>query len=137
MRKVIAVMIIFFCVCIVFAGKENTYKYEPEEVELYGVLTQKMFYGPPGYGENPEVDMKENIYILQLNEAITVEAEEGDKFNQTRSGVKEIQILNNTNSELTGFLNKKVKVKGMLFSAHTGHHFREIIIDLRAIEIAE
>ncbi len=49
---------------------KDTYKFEPAVVELTGKLVEKVFYGPPGYGEDPKSDSKEHAAILLLSKPI-------------------------------------------------------------------
>ena len=109
----------------VFAS--NTYHYEPAVVELTGKLVEKVFYGPPGYGENPKIDSKEDAAILQLTKPINVVAEKGDKFNETKTNIKELHLINIKRIPLSSFLKKKVKISGKLSSALTGHHHTGVL----------
>lgn len=50
----------------------ESYPYEPEVVELEGILEQEPKFGAPNYGESPETDERLNIYVLSLKQPIIV-----------------------------------------------------------------
>jgi hypothetical protein len=114
---------------------EDTYKFEPAVVELTGKLVEKIFYGPPGYGENPKTDSKEHAAILLLSKPIKVVAEKGDAFNETRDNAKEVQIINIKRIPLSIYFQKKVKVTGKLSSSITGHHHTDVLIEVDEIQL--
>jgi hypothetical protein len=123
---------------ILFSGQvfaSDAYHYEPTVVELTGKLVEKVFYGPPGYGEDPKTDSKEHAAILQLEKPIKVIAEKSDEFNETKSNVKQLQIINIKRIPLSPYLNKKVKLSGKLSSAITGHHHTDVLIEIDMIEL--
>jgi hypothetical protein len=113
----------------------DTYKFEPSVVTLVGKLVKKEFHGPPGYGEDPKHDKKENASILLLNHPIKVVAEKSDQFNETRDNVKEIQLINVKRIALSQFFHKNVKVTGKLSSAITGHHHTDVLIEINDIQL--
>ena len=39
---------------------------------LEGMLTQRTFYGPPGFGETPAKDAREKVYLLKLGRLVTM-----------------------------------------------------------------
>lgn len=116
---------------------EEICHFEPTVVELTGKLITKVFYGPPGYGENPKTDSKEKVAILQLTKPINVVAEKNDQFNETRNGVKEVQLINIKKIKLSTYLQRKVKLTGKLTSAVTGHHHTDMLIEIDSIEMAK
>jgi hypothetical protein len=52
---------------------EVTYKYDTEGVRLEGTLTERTFYGPPGFGETPAKDARDKVLVLKLKLPISVE----------------------------------------------------------------
>jgi len=44
-----------------------------EKCNISGILKYELFYGPPGFGENPKEDKKEQVFILHLDKPIIVE----------------------------------------------------------------
>ncbi|WP_353097556.1 hypothetical protein [Tissierella praeacuta] len=72
---------------------EKEYYFEPNVSIIEGKLITRMYYGPPGYGENPDTDAQEHPCILQLDDLIQVISQEGDLNNSDRSEVTEIQVV--------------------------------------------
>jgi len=93
---------------------------ESPEVTLEGKIVLYDFYGPPGYGENPDEDMKVSYYFLVLKNPIKFE---GD--NETKT-IKEVQIVTAKGTKYT--VNKNYKIKGKLFLPSSGFHFGELLI---------
>ena len=92
-------------------------------VELSGTLTTEMFYGPPGYGENPETDKKEYPYILVLDEPLKAGAIELSKIQVVGITKEKHQIVHNA-------IDHPIKIGGTLFSWLTGHHHTRVLIEM-------
>ena len=136
MKRIALIMVLILVFCF------NTYAvdvlhYEPAIVTLVGKLVTKMFYGPPNYGLNPKEDKKENVFILELDHSITIEADQKDELNETHSGEKEIQVVNLSEANLKQFLGKRIKITGSLFSAMNGHHHTNVLIMVKRIKDIE
>lgn len=115
---------------------EKEYYFEPSVSIIEGKLITRMCYGPPGYGENPSTDAQEHPFILQLDDPIQVIAQEGDLSNSDRSEVIEIQVvpMNKEDTEIVKqYINKRIIIQGTLFSAHTGHHHTDVLIQVEKI----
>jgi len=91
---------------------------------VYGKLTTEKFYGPPGYGEDPENDKKMDLYILYLED-------------EPLGEMAKIQLIYSDAETMANLKNKHVKVVGSFFSAHTGYHNTPILLDVRSIEETE
>jgi len=103
----------------------NLYIMPDNQNEIYinvsGNIILKPFFGPPNYGETPEIDKIESYYVLQLNEEIT--------FIQgnIKETVNEIQlIIDSKNIKFKKDFN--YIVTGNAFFAQTGHHHTPIIL---------
>jgi hypothetical protein len=60
-------ILIFMLVSFAFCQK----KVVSSQIDFFnGTLKHVMFYGPPGFGENPKHDAKEWCYILYLDNSI-------------------------------------------------------------------
>lgn len=112
----------------------KVFHYNKEKVNLSGLLTEKLFYGAPGYGQDPDQDEKEYCAILVLNEPIKVVASGESSFEQTYENVKELQLANEKKIPLKYYLNQKVRASGSLMAAHTGHHHTDVLLVLEKIE---
>jgi hypothetical protein len=51
---------------------DRVFEFETPDVALEGILSERIFYGPPGFGETPEKDARERVLILTLKQSITV-----------------------------------------------------------------
>lgn len=119
------------------SSSSEDYFFEPSISQLEGELKVKMYYGPPGYGENPDTDKPLYPFILELNQPINVIALEDDKFNSDKFEVKEIQVVPSNEEEsklLEEYINKSIIIKGSLFEALLGHaHHTEVVLDMEEI----
>ena len=112
-----------------------TFYYEPDTCAIYGLLNRELFYGPPGYGENPKKDAKEYCYILTLKNPVDVKPRESsDKdFDKPQSKINRIQIYSpdkNVTDFLEGRIGDNVMVRGRLFGASTGHHHTPVVMEV-------
>lgn len=104
--------------------------YEPSITELKGVLYQKTYPGPPEYYSIEHGDIPESPLFLTLTEPVDVllaEPEE-DPLNQPEIGVREVQIVFSEEDPPQALWSTGISVKGTLFSAHTGHHRRRVLM---------
>lgn len=109
-------------------------KYEPAITTIEGVVkNDRTFYGPPGFGSDPKVDAKEKPERLVLDAPISITPEKGDPTNEAVTDVSELQIVPNEVSNLSDYLDRRVRVTGKLFQAHTGHHHTKALIALETI----
>jgi hypothetical protein len=103
--------------------------------ELKGKIKLVHYYGPPSYGEDPQHDKKLIAYILVLDAPIQVVALEGSEVSFSMQ-TTELQLLAfDYQKALRRIANKRsaVTVRGEFFSAHTGYHIRDVLIDVQAI----
>lgn len=120
------------------ATNRQDYYYEPAVSIISGMIKIETFFGPPGYGENPQADSREDSYILNLGDSINVISkaktiEEGD-FNSTKYNISKIQLLSTSGVKMKKYKNKFVRLTGTFFCAHTGHHHTEVLMDVIKIE---
>lgn len=116
----------------------NKYYYEPSVSVIEGTLITRMYYGPPGFGEDPKNDKKLYPYILKLDSPIQVIAKEGDLDvnDSDHTDVREVQVVpmnSNDTKKVKGFLNKRIKIQGTFFSAFTGYHHTDVLIQVDKI----
>lgn len=117
---------------------QKEYFYEPTISVISGTLKIESFYGPPGYGENPQTDSREDSYILNLENSINVisktkEVEEGD-FNISKYNISKIQLTSSSGVKFTNYKNKNVRLTGSFFGASTGHHHTDVLLNINKIE---
>lgn len=112
-------------------------KFQPAIVELTGVMKRHKFAGPPNYESVKRGDALEIYWLLHLQHPISVElSDPNDRFNEPKSSVTTLQILVKDYKTSKPLLNKRVKITGTLFSAVTGHHHTDVLIDAQKIEAA-
>ena len=96
-------------------------------INVSGNILTKQFYGPPNYGETPEIDKIESYYILQLNEPITFTR------GYITETVEEIQLIISDDINIDLITNWSYTVNGNAFFAETGHHHTPVIIIVNTI----
>lgn len=109
--------------------------YEPAVVELQGKLAVEWKHGPPNYGEQPKTDAKVRVPLLKLAETINVRGNPENALNaESVEGVRQIQLLFQSESAYKQLIGKQVVVKGTLFRAHSGHHYTDVVMNVRFVE---
>ncbi|WP_105616410.1 DUF4431 domain-containing protein [Vallitalea okinawensis] len=112
------------------------YKLGPNISEVEGTLITRMYYGPPGYGEDPDKDEKEYPFILQLDNPIRVVIEETEDYGSYIIEISEIQVVLNNEEEINIVKlhkDKHIKIEGKLFLSFTGHHHTRVLIEVENI----
>lgn len=117
-------------------ANQREYYYSDKAVNLKGTLKIESYYGPPGYGETPEIDTRQECYVLHLDHSINLNAEvsnnqEGE-FERTLLNVEKIQ-LTASDIKLGNFVNKHIQVSGSFFPAHTGYHRTDVLMDVSKV----
>lgn len=110
--------------------------YEPETVELDGRLVLQAKYGPPNYGEQPKTDQKVRIPVLVLENPVNVLPSQEIVYNsEPVYRTRQIQLAFIENDiPYKNLIGKNVVVTGSLFHAHTGHHYTDVVLNVRSIE---
>ena len=105
-------------------------EFDEIKISISGNIILKNYFGPPNYGETPEIDIKEKHYVLKTNKIITFS--NGIEVIK----VKEFQLIFLT-KDFAGDIdpNKNYLVIGNAFYAQTGHHHTPIIISVNLILI--
>jgi hypothetical protein len=117
------------------------YHFEPEKVQLAGVIEQQTFPGRPGYESIQNGDELERGWYLRLLTPIDVEAtnNDTDSNSETERNVKILQLTwtsNNMDSLVRKSVGKRVLFKGHLFHASTGHHHSRVLMWVDAGTVA-
>lgn len=107
------------------------FHYEPSIVELSGKLVSENHYGPPNFGETPEIDLKETIAILVLDNPISVLAEPRGGANlDSFAGVSRIQLIGASARNLLALTNQHVTLRGTLFEKENGEHYTDVLMNI-------
>ena len=129
-------------------GQEELKYYPPGATDLYfqpylstltGTVKLEMFYGPPGFGDNPATDEKEFCYVLILDKKVNVllppetSGSGFHDFDEEKRDVEKMQLDADSDSGFKTFVNKKVSVKGTLFGRITPGQFTDVLINVRQI----
>ncbi len=134
----VALLIFVSCPSIGSSAQEKKWlDYEPAVVELAGKLVVEHKYGPPNYGENPKTDQKVRVPILTLSEPINVRGDPKSQINDSMSveGATRIQLVFVVGGpDWKQSIEKKVRVKGTLFHAITGHHYTAVLVEVQEIQ---
>jgi hypothetical protein len=110
------------------------YQYEPTVSVITGTIKTESFYGPPGFGEHPKTDSREEVYLLVLEKPINVIStakENDDDANTTKNNVLKIQLISPDNINLANYKNKTVRLTGTFFGPETGHHHTDVLMDIQ------
>ena len=116
----------------------NQLKYQYDSVSVItGTIGTESFYGPPGFGEHPKTDSKEEVYVLTVEKPITVISKETDEnaTNTTKENVSRIQLIMPDNNDASGYKNKTVRLTGTFFGPQTGHHHTDVLLDVQKVEV--
>lgn len=129
-----SIVLVLLSVLLLFASgaySEECLHYDPEEVEISGVIAMKTFPGPPEYESIEEGDKPETVWILNLLSPICVLADEEDELiNVTEKDIRAIHlVLDGKQYKKYGHLvSKKVIATGKLYHSHTGHHHTDVLM---------
>jgi hypothetical protein len=128
------------------AGKsqqqEPHYNCDTPGVQLEGTLTQRTFYGPPGFGETPAKDAREKVLILKLAKPITVDPVENVKANQGSCWaafphLKEIQLFvfpAEKVSQARKLVGKTAVATGTLHEGDAPSEHTKVVMDVKTID---
>ncbi len=111
----------------------KTFFYEPEEVELSGILYEEVYPGPPEYTSVKMGDCPEKTVFLTLKEPINIELKkntelEEDIMNIPEKGVRELQVVFSDSKPSVHQIKQEVSLKGILYHACTAHHHRRVLM---------
>lgn len=120
--------------------QELHYKCDTEGVRLEGTLTERTFYGPPGFGETPKKDLRDKVLVLKLTKPITVEPTEnaeakGSTSLNTLRHVHQIQLFLDSAQTAEGrkLAGKTVVVAGTLEEATAPRQYTDVSMDVKTI----
>jgi hypothetical protein len=104
-------------------------RYEPDTARVTGKLTRRIFYGPPGFGEDPKNDARETGFYLELLSPLCMYG--SDDINVAKTDVRLIQILLDQHGyeRLRPSIDRVIILRGTLSGAITGHHHAPILLE--------
>ena len=127
-----------FCFMIVFSSfsASATCLMEGDKVSLTGVVSEKLYYGPPGWGEDKANDEKLHEWILHLKHPLTC-VTDADTDNQNWN--QDVQLIMRDSNDYKAnksLLGKVVSIDGVIFLAETGYHMTPVLLDDAKFEVA-
>jgi hypothetical protein len=128
LRLTVCIALILCCGRFAAAQATGWLDYGPA-VALRGKVTTIVKYGPPGYGESPEIDALEIPIVLVLPLPVRVA--------ETITNLTHIQLVFDTSGfpNYRTYIGKEVVVKGKLFEAVTGHHFTPVLLEVLEVKV--
>jgi len=105
----------------------RTFSYEPEKVDLIGILHREVVPGPPNYEDIMAGDRPETVWFVTLLEQSIARNDDRVSRNGGEPVAERIQLLLPEN-RYNDLLNRKVVASGTLFDAHTVHHHTPVLM---------
>lgn len=109
-------------------SNDNCFYFEPYEYVICGIISSRLEYGPPGYGENPNLDQKERIYLITIDSLISICPV--DSLDEKIENIKTFQISSSNYNNFDTLIGKRTSLKGWFNNATTGHHYTPALIFL-------
>jgi hypothetical protein len=97
--------------------------------EISGIVKVKMFYGEPGFGENPASDAKEPQEILVLDHAVCIDQGRDKYLEEPESNQQEVTLILNS-IRLSKIEGRRVSVRGVVVHGNTWHHHTKLMIEV-------
>jgi len=108
------------------AQAEKCVDYEPTIVTLHGKVRMVSSYGPPGFGEDPVHDRREEFAVLDLDTQTCLTAGRLDEV--ARFGVVSFQLVPSPGARFTRrFLGTRVAVTGSLWTRESGEGVTNVL----------
>lgn len=110
---------------------------EGDKVSFTGVVSEKLYYGPPDWGEDKANDEKLHEWILHLKQPLTC-VKDADTDNQSWN--HDIQLIMRDSNDYKvnkNLLGKTVSIDGIIFLAETGYHMTPVLLDDAKFQVAD
>jgi len=127
------------CFVIVFSsfGVFATCLKEGDKVSLTGVVSEKLYYGPPDWGEDKAHDEKLYEWILHLKQPLTCVIDADTDSQNWNQDVQLIMRDGNDYKVNKKFLGKVISIDGVIFLAETGYHMTPVLLDVATFKVAD
>ena len=113
--------------------------YDDSSVKLSGTVFSRIYFGPPGYGENPSSDAREGPLLLLLDAPICVKQSSHPELdnNSFEGNVILIQLVavRVDVSYIGRAEGKRATVRGSLYHRLTGHHRTAVLMDVYEVRV--
>jgi hypothetical protein len=119
-------------------GAGPCFHYEHEKVSLTGIITERVFPGPPNYENIKKGDRPEAAWILHLDKPVcVVPSDPKDDIDEPESNVTNMHlIIFGSYKKYRDLLGKQVTVRGILTHSISGHHRTRVLIEVEDIKRA-
>ena len=131
-------LILILLLPVIASARNQQVYYEPQTVELIGVIKILKFPGPPNYTSIKNGDADETGAYLVLNDPINVTTEPKlqNDDNMPENNVKILQlVVKNPKHWNQVKEDNKALIIGTLFHALTAHHHVRVLIDVKNIRV--
>jgi hypothetical protein len=120
-------------------AKEAIYKCDTPGIQLEGMLTQRTFYGPPGFGETPAKDAREKVYLLKLGRPVTMNPIDDPKAKTCWDAfhhVREVQLFIPYESKMDAskLLGKAVLAAGTIRESDAPSEHTKVTMDVKTLQ---
>lgn len=119
--------------------REAIYKCDTPGIQLEGTLTQRTFYGPPGFGETPAKDAREKVYLLKLERPVTMTPIDDPKAKTCWAAfphVREVQLFIPPENKIDAsrFLGKTVVATGTIRESDAPSEHTKVTMDVKTLQ---
>jgi len=125
-RAVSLCVVALGCIACQAHALEPCVQMAPIFVSLSGRVYIESKYGPPGFGETPNRDLRLVSAILKLDHTIYVCSDSNSSSTPGHEPVREIELDFNQRKPIARILRSKVAVAGLLSEGLTASDFRRI-----------
>ncbi|MGV3347038.1 DUF4431 domain-containing protein [Enterobacteriaceae bacterium LUAb1] len=128
-----------FCFIIVFSGFDvfAACLKEGDKVSLTGIVSEKLYYGPPGWGEDKAHDEKLHEWILHLQQPLTCVTDADTDNHRWNQDVQLVMHDSNDYKVNKNLLGKVVSIDGVIFLAETGYHMTPVLLNDARFKVAD
>ncbi len=136
MNRLLSVLIINLLFAAPAFGADPCLKYEREKISLAGVITERVFPGPPNYENIRKGDAPETAWILHLDTPVcVVPIDPKDDIDEPESNVTDMHlIIYGSYKKYEALPGKRVIVSGTLTHSISGHHRTRVLIEVEDIK---
>ncbi len=137
MNRLLFILIINLLFVALAFGSAPCLQYEPIKVSLDGIITERVFPGPPNYENIKKGDTPETAWILHLDKPVcVVPVDPKDDIDEPESNVTDMHLIVHGGYEkYESLLGKHVIVHGSLTHSITGHHRTRVLIEVEGIKL--
>jgi hypothetical protein len=111
--------------------------YEPAMVTIQGSVSLKPAYGPPGFGEDPKHDAREDYLALTLDTPVCMAASPKPQTEDVaETDIRTMQLVFRNGEafqQAKRWIGKQTSVTGGLYHGFAGHHHTTVLLEVKEI----